>query len=477
MSNPRHLDPRAQVAIVHLRAHPKFYSGAILPRNLAAVLPKSGDRRSWKDAVAVFLLAELLSVHRVAKGKQPYWRGALYQVNRADLARRFACDPDAVSTALQWLKELALVEVIHRTRIDDTGKPCGTMVFAVPNLEQLYEFLDYFAKNKRALTALDLLNGPIPEERTNSASKGSEVVIKAGSARLEEGGYLNCVEPQQKLDAEVDDEAFAQGQSPVVNDDRGRLVVHGGGASAADTITQTRPRPSASAAAPLPSAAARKANPAVLSEPEPQPKDVTGNGCVSDAPLARWTPANLPDDVESNPASEGAWRKACQFCALWAEAIVRQEIVSVCKPTPKDRKTAFGFFLEYPQTLPFYTMAVALNAWLAAYSGKKAEGYDKLFHCRRATEIKQFITDFTSSKLESEIGRSGWKINAYKNLRWTFTASELQYFGWTKKPVLAIDVEELWENQPETPDYYLIRKLPLPAEVATQSTLNAAVHD
>jgi hypothetical protein len=464
-----HLDPRAQAAISHLQEHPDLYFGAICPRNLPAVLPKCGDRRSWKDAVVVLLLSELISVHRVRKGGRPYWSGALYQINRNDLARQFACDPDDVSTALHWLKALGLVDVVHHTRIDDTGKPCGTVVFAFPLMDRIHMILDFFDKNKRPMTASELFDSNPLEAGLNSSSRGSELTAKKGSSLPEHGEYLNCAQPQQKLADEIGREASAKRQSPVGNDDRGSLAVDGGGVADADTGTQTPPpaprdRQSPRPSTPMPPAAA--AHGAIKSpNAQPLPKAVNGTEQMSNAPTARWTPPKLPSDIESDPLSIEAWRKACLFCQLWADAIVRQRYVTVCKPTPTDIKAAFELFRPNPQIGPFYTVAVAISAWLVAEDKQKRKGWDKLFSCRRVVEIKAFIWAFNSGKLESELGRFGWTINTFEDLRTTFTESELKHYGFTKIPVLGIDPENLWENYPSTPNFYKYRNLPLPPEV------------
>ena len=77
-------------------------------------------------AISILVLMEVISVHRVTPGKDPYWSGPLYQVNRNDLSYQFGCVVDDVSSALQWLRQVGLVEVVHRTHIDGIGKPCGT---------------------------------------------------------------------------------------------------------------------------------------------------------------------------------------------------------------------------------------------------------------------------------------------------------------------------------------------------------------
>jgi hypothetical protein len=99
-----------------------------------------------------------MGVHRVAVGKEPFSHGIMHQVNRNDLAKRFGCEPDDISNSLHWLKTLGLAFVVHRTRIDDTGKPCGTNVFTAPRVNRIHDMLDFFSENRRALTASELMD-------------------------------------------------------------------------------------------------------------------------------------------------------------------------------------------------------------------------------------------------------------------------------------------------------------------------------
>ena len=476
-ARPRHLDPRAQAAINHIQARSKFYVGAICLRNLPAVLPRNGDRRGWRDAVTVFLLCEIVSVHRVAKGSRPYWSGALYQINRHDLAEQFACDPDDISTSLQWLKKLGLVHVIHRTPFDGVGKPCGTMVYAVPLMDRIHMLLVFFAQNGRPMDTSQIMDSNPLEEGSNSASTAAELNDKSVPTRGEAGSNLNCLEKQQNNGDEIGDEVSAQRQSPVVSDDRGSLAVDGGGGGAdAGPDLQVPPLPAERGKdpkqrllAPLPQAVAQNA-------PDSTSKAAEAPGMppMSKAPTARWTPPEMPPGLSNTAEDIKAWRKGSVFCKLWCEAIVRLHFVTICKPTPKDQQRAFKFFCENPQIGPFFSIAVASSAWCIPDNKKKNNKWDSLFHCRQAYEIKQFFAVFESGKLEPEIGRADWEINAFEDLRAAFTESELKFFGFDKTPVLAIDRDYLWEYQPDTPDYYRVRKFDLPPEVAAAAADNDA---
>jgi len=94
-----------------------------------------------------------------------------------------------------------------------------------------------------------------------------------------------------------------------------------------------------------------------------------------------------------------------------------------------------------------------------------------------AAEVQSFLRCLKTSKLESEIGRAGRTINAFEDLRRFFTASELEFYGWERIPILAIRADYLWENDLEAPDYYRDRNLPLPAEVAHAEKLRQQSQD
>ena len=66
-------------------------------------------------------------------------------------------------------------------------------------------------------------------------------------------------------------------------------------------------------------------------------------------------------------------------------------------------------------------------------------------------------------------------VNAWKNLRWWFTESELVYWGGFKKiPVMALDPGQLWEYDPDAPNYYRDRNRALPPEVVAVVNHTAA---
>ncbi len=441
MEKRRHLDPRALAAIEHVQANQKFYVGPILIRDLPAALPNKGGRRGWRDAVAVYLLSEIIAVHRVAKGKPPYWSGSLYQVNRQQLAEAYACDPDVVSSALKWLVQLGLVERVERTRTDDVGNPLGKMVFVVPLMERIHRMLLYFEANRRAIPATELINSNPLKAGSTSSKDGSNPSLKRVSANLDAGLYPNCGITQQKQAAGTDDEPSERGSKSTGGYQRRRVVVGGGGgvgseaAAAADQEAQT-------------------------------PRSSTAVSTSRVAPPAQWSPPKLPQQLNNDEQTLEAWRKACLLCEVWSEAIVRAGVLHLCKPTDSHRRVAYEFFVDHPEVGLFSATAVAISAWdVSGDSNAPKGGYDKLYFCRQANELPLFLKGFSTGKLQSEIGRSGHKMNQFKDLRSLFCLSELRYWGKKNEPAMDIDPALLWEYQADTAQYYHLRDRPLPQEV------------
>jgi hypothetical protein len=147
------------------------------------------------------------------------------------------------------------------------------------------------------------------------------------------------------------------------------------------------------------------------------------------------------------------WISATLFAALWAEAIQRDGHIWPCKPTVADLKAAFRYFKENPAADVGFTVATAFNAWRSGNADIKPNGFDPVFHCRKCLEIQSFLRLMAAGKIMAQIGGLGWKINAWTDLRWVFTISELSYYGF-KIPIAAQDPEDLWENCEAAPDYY-----------------------
>jgi len=448
----RTLDPRASAAISCLRADPRNWTGPILLRNLPSALPSPGERHSWRDAVTVFLLCELVSVHRVNKEKNPYWRGNMYQVNRTALAKQFNCDPDAISKSLAWLRKLRLVHVAYHTRHDGIGKPCGTEVYAAPSMDKIKEMLDIFAKEGHCMTVAEPADSDTLEAGAGPLSGQDQAALKPVSAAPQPGLYLNCVKSQQKHDAESGGGTSADVVA-LQNSSVRRNSTAAVGGSAADPSTQVPP---------------------AFQEHSARPHNTGGRTPLaqsSPTSPARWKAPEPPARLEVNDdAAKAAWQKAARFGELWAEARMREGNATTCRLTSADLTKAFEFFTASPQNGAFYLTAIAVNAWRAAERfPKHQDTWDRLYHCRDAQDVQSFIRFVEAGKVESEIGRLGWKINAYEDLRGLFTQSELEFFGFRQIPQIAIQDDELWENAGEAIGYYRKRHRPLPQEIRPEA--------
>jgi hypothetical protein len=163
-----------------------------------------------------------------------------------------------------------------------------------------------------------------------------------------------------------------------------------------------------------------------------------------------------------------AWAKAMRFCALWQEAIVRTDTVSSSAFTFPDKKAAFSYFQANPAVGGFFTIAVAINAWLLAKDGAQPRNKRRaLYHVPHSLDPRQFLGSMNSGKIEAEVGLFV-QVNSWETLRGWFTESELVHFGWRKDriPVLAMDADQLWENDPRAFAYYSDRHREPPPEVA-----------
>ena len=464
MSAQKHLDPRAQAAVQHLRAYPGDWAGAIRPKLLTAALPPRSTKRGWCDFVAHALLEEIISAHRPKKNGELFFKGPMYQLKRLDLARQLCTSPDQISSALAWLVALGVVGRGERTLIDEDGQPCGKEVFAYPIMPVLQEFLDQYRKTGKTPDPFYVTPrraGLIP------AKTQVDSLEEAGSPPRREGDSLNCAQAQQN-DAESVGEASAKQPQRLVVDDRLRLAEAGGGGAADDKKAHVPPSPAAASPPSAESTRSVTAPQAALLPPacahRSTPPSSGGRSHAAASPL--WTPPPPPASIKVEDANGlTAWEKATRFCALWAQAIMRLGWITTCTPTLNDQKAAHTFFVDTPQAGTFWAVAVAISAWGLTQERKK-DGWDKLYHVRDSLDLRSFLPSLASGKLESEVGRFV-TINIWADLRQCLTADELLYYGWpaAKVPVKALKTDEVWENSEQAPNYYRDRKLPLPREV------------
>jgi hypothetical protein len=444
---------------------------------LTAALPPRSTKRGWCDFVAHALLEEIIGVHRVKKSDDPFFDGPLYKLKRGQLARQLCTSPDEISSALSWHEALGTVGCIRRTRIDEDGQPRGKEVYVYPIMAKLQELVEQYQATGRTPEPFTIKRETAKPNPTATLQRAGVTSLKRRLDSTKEGGSpternghsLNCVQTQQKHDDESGGEASAQRREQIVSDDRQRLAAAGvGGEADDDQETQVPDVPSK-----MPKGGKLIAQASIESaRREGRPRSTSsasnnGNAHTSASPT--WPvptpPAALAIETEDEKV---AWRKASLFCTMWEQAITRLNWCSVCTTTAGDHKSALKFFLQEPQAGPYFILATAINAWNLSQDPKpKNRGWDTLYHVRSSREIQVFIRSYASGKIQSEIGQH-FEINTWADLRLCFTESELIFYRLRaeKVPILALESEDLWENDAYAPDYYRAHRLPLPPEVS-----------
>jgi hypothetical protein len=465
------LDQRAQAAVDFLRSHPKEWAGAIVPRWLPSALPPRSSKRGWRDAVSLLLLSEIISVHRVSNGGEAFFRGPLYQIGYAALARQFNTDVDEIGESANWLRQIGVVGLVHRTRIDHDGQPRGSMVFAFPIMGKLEEF-------RQAYLATGKTPAPIKYESRVSSKKGTELDSRTVSsathviggspspkrqfAHADETAPILTAPKQQLKLAGSGGETSTQRHNAC--DDRGSRVVAGGGGMAADDKGKQ-------VAAPTNynnSAKRPSANSAHLNGQRP-------SGPSAELAPPHWRPARRPADLTiETPEQQTAWRSASRLCTLYSQVMMRYDETSCCDLPRSDHLRAFKFFSDFTQSRSFYLTGLCIRALLLRNDSDfdANGGYDGIWHCRWVLNFAKFLAYVKAGKIESEIGHAGVKINTWYELRMFFTESELIFYGWRsdKIPIMPIEQSDLWETDPAATLFYRNRNLPLPVEIQTNTS-------
>lgn len=190
------LDPKSLNAIrlVKDRTSGSSHSlaGPITPKYMTLAIPKVGKHRGWIDHVVERVLCEILSAYRVNGNKtKPFWDGPAYRIDRHDLSIRLACRPRDISKALKFLERQEFLTLDHKARFKH-GEPCGTMVYAIPNVEVIDQALievkqvveSYLAGEKDAdagqgaTSVLD--NTKVPNSGTQPVEHGHSAKPKSG---------------------------------------------------------------------------------------------------------------------------------------------------------------------------------------------------------------------------------------------------------------------------------------------------------
>ena len=169
-------------------------------------------------------------------------------------------------------------------------------------------------------------------------------------------------------------------------------------------------------------------------------------------------------------------KKVNRFCYYWTEAGRRTGCLDVLAIEKRERDALREFFAKNQHHSTGWFAAVAIRAWQACYNVKKKGSFDPVWACRRAKDIQSFLR--LLSRILSEIGSNKYKVNAYRNLRWWFTDSELCRQGFRVNAGLdVLKPDECWENAPEAPDYYTANGLESPPEVRAACPGKKGVND
>lgn len=420
-------------------------AGPITPKYMTLAIPQVGKHRGWIDHVVERVLCEVISAYRLNGNKtKPFWDGPAYRIDRHDLSIRLSCRPRNISKALKFLERQKFLTLVHKARFK-RGEPCGTLVYAIPNVEAIDRALievkqvveSYLAEAKEAeagqgaTSVLD--HTKVPNSSTQPVELGHSAKPKSGTQPVEQQPQSLNVPPTAQNDAVG--HAAGQGghQSKSSKTHLPRSVAEGGCGGFADAAAAFAGSTSPSDHSPAPAAAH------------------TGQSASGHASTA---PAPDPAYIE---------KKVNRFCYYWTEAGRRTGQIDVLAIEKREREALRKFFTVNPDSTGWFA-AVATLAWQAGEDVKKKGSHDPAWACRRSKDIQTFLK--LLSRILTELGSNGYKVNAYRHLRWWFTDSELRNQGFKVNAGLGVlDAVECWENTPDALAYYEDNGLEIPPEV------------
>lgn len=436
------IDPKALNAIrlVKDRTSGSSHSlaGPITPRYVTLAIPPVGKHRGWIDHVVERVLCEIISAYRVnGKKAKPFWDGPAYRIDRRDLSIRLSCRPRDISKTLKFLEREGFLTLVHKARFK-LGEPCGTMVYAIPNVEAIDEVLlevkqaveGYLARTNDAedsqSATSDLDNAKVPNSSTQPVEHGHSAKPKSVTQPVEQQPQSLNVPSTAHNDAVGNVAGQVGHQSTKSKTHLSRSVAEGGcggkAAAAADAGSTSPPDHPLNAT----------------------PAGQSASGHASTAPT--------PDPAYIE-------KKVNRFCYYWTEAGRRSGYIDVLAIENREREALREFFTKNPKSTGWFA-AVAILAWQAGNEVKKKGAWA----CRRSKDIQTFLQ--LLSRILSELGSNRYEVNAYRNLRWWFTDSELRKQAFNIKAELGVlDVDECWENTPDAPAYYEENGIELPPEV------------
>lgn len=409
-------------------------AGPITPKYITLAIPQVGKHRGWIDHVVERVLCEIIAAYRVNGTKAtPFWSGPAYRIDRHDFSIRLLCRPRDISRAVVFLEKQGFLTVYRQTRYKH-GEPCGTMVFAIPNVEAIDRKLaavqavvtDYLAEQKAAEDGAEGVGSE--KSKVPDIDTPPPQVRHSGQSTLD---ARSCQQAPQSLNVPQCTPQAAEGH-------------------AARRVEQT----SASPPTHSPGRVAEGGEAAAPGSTSPGETNADQrNGHLASGPASD---AQQPDPAPIE-------RKVQRFCYYWTEAGQRTGYIEVLAVEKHERDALREFFMKNQRNTAWFA-AVAILAWRAADEVKKKRGFDPAWACRRSTDIQSFLSRV--SKILSELGANGYEVNAYRLLRCIFTDSELSKQGFnTKLSLEVLDPEDCWENAPEAPAYYRDNGLEMPPEV------------
>jgi hypothetical protein len=400
-----------------------------------------GKHRGWIDHVVERVLIEVVSAYRVkGNNAKPFWNGPAYQIDRHDLSVRLACRPRDISRALGFLEKSGFMVLYHKPRFV-RGEPRGTMVFAIPKIEAIDQALIEAKElaEARLADADDPESGELPANNSDRAKAPN-----LGAQPVEHGRSVTPKSGAQPVE-------HRPHSLNVPNTAANNAVGH-----AARQVPQTL-KPPLHLPGSVPEGGGAAAFEGSTSPPDPLP----GAGPAGQSASG---PASNP------PAPDPAYieMKVNRFCYYWTEAGRRTEQVEVLAIKRREREALAAFFRENPKSSG-WVAAVAIRAWQADDEIKKKGDFDPAWACRKSKYIPTFLSKL--SRILSELGSTGYTVNAYRNLRGWFTDSELQKQGFKVGAGLGVlEPDDCWENCAEAPGYYTENGIEMPPEVRVASS-------
>ncbi len=407
-------------------------TGPILPRHLLRAIPPIGQRRSHLDTVALIVLTEIMGAYRFTAGRQPYWSGPAYSVNRDHLAYIACCPAEDVSRVLTHLQRHGFIRRWLQTRRRGDAM-VGKRTLVVPDFERI---LGALAK---------------AESHANF-----DVALKAENRGLE--GHLSpngLLRPERDGAPGVSADRVADG-SEARGVSRRRGVERVGGA---DSPTQEAMTDRGTSAAAF---------------------GVDGQH-AHDTPTPTNMPTATPEPVLGLPGLAGApsaydpAEHAKMFADLFIGSADRTgaAVGTTVSATQLKRLTTYFSRVRLTGTFVASIAAYALHA--------AAEDPDTYEFTASITEPLQFV--YGLARVQKEFGQfDESQTYVWFRLLHCFTPLELEAIGVPHRigvlEKLSNETKRsLWMHHPDAPAYYRRRSLPVPDDFLGELKVRGGVRD